>query len=304
MRENKFRIWNIKEKRYIQEFDDLVIDYNGVMYESLIYDGLYEVNQDNYILEPYTGLKDKNGVDIYEGDNVEDEEYKFANGTIIYEGGCYCIKVNNERILILSAFINKIKVIGNIHEEEIMDTITLNNGQIIQGGNMNKAVMISITPKWFQMIKEGTKTLEFRNYGIPKGTKVYLRETKQDNGTGQVVAEFVVGKCLNTVKDLMHQYSLNEIKALGNQGYTNQHYAMTITDLIVYDEEWQSTNIQTMNISEQYQAPEDYNYNSKIANAPTLPIPYTEFVSWNKVTNLNKPNQGKTYVVEKEWNNE
>ena len=42
---------------------------------------------------------------------------------------------------------------------------------------MNKAVMIAIQPKWAKMIKDGTKTFEFRNYAIPKGTKVYLYES-------------------------------------------------------------------------------------------------------------------------------
>lgn len=88
---------------------------------------------------------------------------------------------------------------------------------------MNKAIMIPIQPKWSNMIKDGLKKFEFRNYAIPKGTKVYLYESLgkskpkhlwesyplyigfdttigkyADNvfeGQGAVVAEFVVGEC-------------------------------------------------------------------------------------------------------------
>jgi len=58
MREIKFRAWD-KEK--------------NEMTESICLGGLhipYNSNQDNYVLMQYTGLKDKNGKEIYEGDIV------------------------------------------------------------------------------------------------------------------------------------------------------------------------------------------------------------------------------------------
>lgn len=65
-REIKFRAWDGKEMQSL-EGGDIELDYRGVVW----LDQWGGRNRVNWPLMQYTGLKDKNGVEIYEGDVVE-----------------------------------------------------------------------------------------------------------------------------------------------------------------------------------------------------------------------------------------
>jgi hypothetical protein len=123
MREIKFRAWS-KEHKYMFDLDDkdFFINNNGVYVRHCIdYQGdVYENETDKFILMQYTGLKDKNGVEIYEGDVVAGQ---ITGGDGHYEQGR--IEWSNKKAGFVLRFkglgwrnlagLHKKQVIGNIH---------------------------------------------------------------------------------------------------------------------------------------------------------------------------------------------
>ena len=108
----KFRAWIEEEKRYfyftLEQWAERKCNYSGDWDEKV---------SRSKEMEQFTGLHDKNGREIYEGDVIETET---CYGTVCFEDGQFGFKVKPDNnyvgnLMDLTTW-HSIEIIGNIHE--------------------------------------------------------------------------------------------------------------------------------------------------------------------------------------------
>ena len=131
MREIKLRVWD--GSKHIALSTALKEEIIGTQYDYLTYEKVNTFNEietfyENVVLEQYTGLEDKNGKEIYEGDIVaigEPEVKEKANCNIEFIDGRFCAMVpwleaekndNELKAYCNKTFQNSIEIIGTIHD--------------------------------------------------------------------------------------------------------------------------------------------------------------------------------------------
>ena len=106
MREIKFRAWDKVNKKWIKHFNVDLLNVPQMQFVELM---------------QYTGLKDKNGKEIYEGDIISFGDSKTV---VFYEHAKFKVKHRYDNScyryydLREASYFNKGKVIGNIYENK------------------------------------------------------------------------------------------------------------------------------------------------------------------------------------------
>lgn len=131
MREIKFRAWDGERKKMLH-FSKLTLcrEYNHIAFQVVEKEekdsygcvSLGDPESEDEALKnlmQFTGLKDKNGKEIYEGDIVHSDHWDPKRYEVVFDRGCYCMKFGNDSNFYPDAkYCENMEVIGNIYENK------------------------------------------------------------------------------------------------------------------------------------------------------------------------------------------
>lgn len=99
---------NVGNESHIVGFDEVDLDGHHLMYCS---DRPVFTKQET--IGQFTGLHDKNGNDIYEGDIIRNESCK---GIVVYKNGAFVLDLGKSCGCVYLFFLESLLVVGNIYD--------------------------------------------------------------------------------------------------------------------------------------------------------------------------------------------
>ena len=108
-REIKFRIWNNGQMRYSMDGwseDTDILNLSDLFTET--------------ILMQYTGLKDKNNKEIYEGDLLKMDYHGDTIFEVVFDNGAFCIKPFMSPDTLVDDYTDQATIVGNIYRNPEM----------------------------------------------------------------------------------------------------------------------------------------------------------------------------------------
>ena len=113
----KFRVWDKHHKTFLViPYGNYALSDDGELFWLMSNCDCSELDTEDYIIEQCTGLRDKNGKLIYEGDFLKDHNGIWQVLWDEKEAAFYIY--NKKRDFYLSPFIGEFEIIGNIHDNE------------------------------------------------------------------------------------------------------------------------------------------------------------------------------------------